>query len=232
MTERRRRRVVCFAALSLVGIFLVESPAGQLESKPREVDRDISRSGMIERLAELKIDEVIALLKLKPGDVVADIGAGSGVFSYPMARAIAPGGALFAVEIHQGFLDHINEQARKEEIGNIRTVLGEYGDPKLPVRDLDVAFFHRVLHHIERRAAYLDTLAGYLKPAGRIAVIEKGPDDVDDWMWLKREHVDAWMAAIGFYPAEELDLFDNKWFVVYQRPYGSPDFLRRAPSTD
>ena len=55
---------------------------------------------------------------------------------------------------------------------NIVPVLGKFTDPALPARDVDVAFFHDVLHHVENRAAYLKSVAGYLKPGGRIVVIE------------------------------------------------------------
>jgi hypothetical protein len=77
-------------------------------------------------------------------------------------------------------------------------------------------------------------MARYLKPDGRIVIIEKPPEDVDDWMWLKREHVDTWMAGIGFYPAERFGLFDDKWFVSYQRPYGDSVLLKKKKrgSTD
>ncbi len=82
----------------------------------------------------LKVDEVIAKLGLKPGDIVADIGSGSGAFSIPMAKAIAPNGILYAVDIDQAMLDHVAARAKEAGVSNLRTVLGEYDDPKLPVK--------------------------------------------------------------------------------------------------
>ncbi len=79
---------------------------------------------------------------------------------------------------------------------------------------------------IEHRQAYLNAVAKYLKPDGRVVIIEKEPEDSDDWMWLKRSDVDSWMVAIGFYPAERFGVFDNKWFVAYQRPYGDSELLK------
>jgi ubiquinone/menaquinone biosynthesis C-methylase UbiE len=174
-----------------------------------------------------KAGEVIKSLKLKPGDIVADVGSGAGAFSIPMARAIAPNGILYAVDIDQGLLDYVAAKAKKEGITNIRTVLGEYDDPKLPVKDVDVAFFHRVLHMIEHRQTYVNNVARYLKPDGRIVVVEKNPEDASDWMWLKRTDVDTWMAAISFYPAERFGVFDDRWFVSYQRPYGNSVLLKK-----
>lgn len=177
----------------------------------------------------MKIDEVIQKLKLKPGDIVADIGSGSGTFSIPMAKAIAPNGILYAVDIDQAMLDHVAERAKAEGVTNLKTVLGEYDDPKLPVKDVDVAFFHRVLHMIEHRQAYLNATAKYLKPDGSIVVIDKNPEDSpDSWMWLRLSDVDSWMAAIGFSPAAHYAVFDDRYFVVYQRPYGNSMLLKKS----
>jgi ubiquinone/menaquinone biosynthesis C-methylase UbiE len=181
---------------------------------------------------ELKVDEVIARLKLKPGDMVADIGSGSGSFSIPMAKAIAPKGILYAVDIDQKMLDYVADRAKKEGVSNLRTVLGEYDDPKLPVKDVDVAYFHRVLHMIEHRQVYLDATAKYLKPDGRVVVIDRNPEDSpDSWMWLRQSDVDTWMSAIGFYPAEKFAVFDDRYFVSYQRPYGNSVLLKKKTAS-
>ena len=175
-----------------------------------------------QRVSGLKIEEVVSRLKLKPGDVVADIGAGTGVFSGPLAQAVAPTGTLLAVDIDQGLLDHIAQRARQEQVANIQPVLGEFDDPKLPTR-VDVAFFHDVLHHIEHRQAYLKKLATYLEPDGRVVVIDllfdrpDGPHRNQPEMHITQEHVRRWMAAAGFPVMQEIDLFEDKFFVVFRR---------------
>ena len=180
---------------------------------------------------DLKVPEVIAKLRLKPGDMVADIGSGAGSFSIPMAKAIAPNGILYAVDIDAKMLDYVAAEAKKEGVTNLRTVLGENDDPKLPVKNLDVAFFHRVLHMIEHRQVYVNATANYLKPDGRIVIIDKNPEQSpNSWMWLKQSDVDTWMAAISFYPAEQFDVFTDRYFVSYQRPYGNSVLLRKRPS--
>ncbi len=175
-----------------------------------------------QRVSGLKINEVVSRLKLKSGDVVADIGAGTGVFSGPLAQAVAPSGTLLAVDIDQGLLDHITERARQEQVTNIQPVLGEFEDPNLPT-PVDVAFFHDVLHHIEKRQAYLKTLATYVKPDGRVVVIDlifdrpDGPHRNQPEMHISQEQVRRWMAAAGFQVMQEIDLFDEKFFVVFRR---------------
>lgn len=188
----------------------------------------IDRMDSDARAGDLKVDEVIAKLGLKPGDIVADIGSGSGAFSISMAKAIAPNGILYAEDIDQGLLDYVAEKAKKEGVTNIRTVLGVYDDPKLPVRNVDVAFFHRVLHMIEHRQLFVNDTAPYLKPDGRIVIIDKNPEQSpNSWMWLKQSDVDTWMAALSFYPVANYNVFTDKYFVVYQRPYGNSTLLKK-----
>jgi ubiquinone/menaquinone biosynthesis C-methylase UbiE len=206
--------------------FGFESAFAQLKQRPaKDYIESMEKPG---RLVTLKVDEVIEKLQLKPGDVVADIGSGSGSFSIPMARAIGPNGTLYAVDIDQEMLDFVSEKASKDGVKNVRTVLGEYNDPKLPVNDVDVAFMHRVLHMIENRQAYINSIVKYLKPDGRIVIIDKNREGANSWMWLNQSDVDTWMAAISFYPAQRFGLFDDRYFVVYQRPYGKSVILEEG----
>jgi ubiquinone/menaquinone biosynthesis C-methylase UbiE len=207
------------AAVLLAVVTLSDVAAGQLASRP--TPDWIQRLERPQRIAELKIDEVLSKLKLAPGNVVADLGAGPGVFSLPLAKAVLPGGKVYAVEIDQEFLDHIKRKTQAQNVSNITLVLGKFSDPALPANDVDVAFFHDVLHHIEDRAEYLKNLANYVKPSGRIAVVELDPvtgsHRDDPKLRLTKEQVAAWMADAGFKPVEEFKMFDDKWFVIYGR---------------
>ncbi|HWP83631.1 MAG TPA: methyltransferase domain-containing protein [Terriglobia bacterium] len=224
MTKTAMLRLCALAAGVLAGWGLSDAWGFQLEQRPAE--EYIERMERPTRV--VKVNEVIEKLRLKPGDIVADIGSGSGTFSIPMAKAIAPNGVLYAVDIDQKMLDYVAEKARKEGVTNLRTVLGEYEDPKLPVQNVDVAFYHRTLHMIEKRQAHLNNTAKYLKPDGRIVVIDKNREDSPgSWMWLNQSDVDNWMAALSFYPAEKFGVFDDRYFVVYQRPYGNSVLLKR-----
>ncbi len=124
------------------------------------------------RVEGLRIDEIIATGGLKPGDVMADIGAGAGTLTVPFARAASTGGHVHAVDVDHGPVDHIAERARAEAATNVKPVLGEFADPGLPAQDIDIAFFHDVLHHVEHGAGCPENLARYIKPDGRIVVIE------------------------------------------------------------
>lgn len=211
-----RLAAAVMAVAGTVGV--PQAGAWQLGSRPAE--RWIEMLSRPDRVKRLQIDEVITRLRLKPGDVLADIGAGSGAFTLPFARAVAPGGTVYAVEVDQGLVDHIAEKARTEGITNVESVLGEFTDPKLPAQDIDLAFFHDVLHHVKDRAAYLKNLSRYIKAEGRIAIIERGhrrPEERE--MHMTKEQVTEWMADTGFTPSEEHYLYDEgKWFVVYAKP--------------
>jgi len=171
------------------------------------------------RIQNLKIDETIDRLGLKPGMTVADIGAGSGVFEGPLALAVGPRGTVYAVDLDRGLLDAIKKKAVEARVTNVKTVLGRFTDPSLPTRDVDVAFINDVLHHIDDRSAYLKNLAQYIKPSGRIAVIDFHPElgghRNQPELQVSKDRATALMADAGYTPVEEICLFTDKYFVIY-----------------
>ena len=207
--------MLCAAAALMAG--LARPASAQLAARPAE--EWIKTLESPQRIAGLKVQETIAALKLKPGMVVADIGAGTGVFSLPFGTAVKPGGKVYAVDIEQGLIDLINEKATEVGMTNyVQGVLGEFDDPNLP-DNVDLAFINDVLHHIEHRELYLKNLAAYLKPGGRIAVIDFKPEGGghrnQPELQTRQEDVTKWMAAAGLKPLETVNLFEDKWFVVY-----------------
>ncbi len=194
----------------------------------------IKRLERPERLPGLKTNDVITCLKLKPGDVVADIGAGTGAYTIPFAKAVAPSGKALAVDIWPRLLEYIGEKAKKENVSNLQTILAKPDNPNLPPNQVDLAFFHDVFHNTNDRQAYLRVLAASLKPSGRIAIIEQEFNDPIAKKWdfpadrITKEQVAKWMAGVGFHLVGDFDIFEGKnnpdgtglpqrWFVVYAR---------------
>ena len=212
-----RKVLACLATL-LLTLGLSHPAAAQLASRP--VDEWIKTLETPSRLESLKIYETLAALKVKPGQIVADIGAGTGVFTIPLAQATKPGGTVYAEDIDQALLDVISEKATEQGMMNVHAVLGEFGDPNLPV-DIDLALINDVLHHIKDRAGYLKTLAAYLKPGGRIAVIEfipeQGGHKGQPELQVSQEQATKWMADAGLKPVDQIKLFTDKWFVIYEK---------------
>ncbi|HET7216786.1 MAG TPA: class I SAM-dependent methyltransferase, partial [Vicinamibacterales bacterium] len=173
------------------------------------------------RIAGLKVDQIVGSLRLKPGETIADLGAGAGVFSIPLARAVSPSGKVYAVEIEQGLVDYIGRKAKDQNVANVQPILGKFADPGLPARDVDLAFMHDVLHHVQDRPAYLKNTAAYIKPGGRFAFIEfdaaLGPHRADAALQVTKEQLREWMTGIGFEQTDEFGLFEDRWFVIYTR---------------
>ena len=190
---------------------------GQLASRPVEEWRKLLDAP--DRVAALRVDETIAKLKLRPDDVVADLGAGTGPFVVPFAKAV-PSGTVYAVDVDSGFLPIIDAKVKAAGVGNARSVLGAFGDPKLPA-SVDVAFMHDVLHHIADRPGYLKALAKYLKPDARVAIIDydpaRSPHRDQPALVVSKDDARRLLAEIGFTNVEDIPLFDDKWFVVFRR---------------
>ncbi len=212
------RLVLCALAILLTSP-VTYGGARQLGTRP--ADAWITTLENPNRLAALKVDDVVSRLRLEPGSTVADIGAGAGAFEAALAAAVTPAGTVYAVDIEQGLLDHISARARRLGLSNVRVVLGKFTDPGLPTRNVHAALIYDVLHHITDRGTYLKNLAGYLAPNGRIAVVDfipgKGGHANDAQQQITRQQADAWMADAGLKAVEEFALFDDKWFVVYSK---------------
>ena len=161
-----------------------------------------------------KPHEVVMALDLKPEEVVADIGAGTGYFARRIARHAAK---VYAVDIDAKLL----EAAAKGAPQNLVTVLAASDDPQLPAGGVDTIFFCNALHHIANRPAYYAKLARALKPGGRIVNIDfyKKPLPVGppERMKLSEEEVVREMAAAGFVKTRSLDLLPYQYFLEFRK---------------
>jgi predicted methyltransferase len=127
----------------------------------------------------LQIDRVMDLLQIKPGGVVADIGAGGGWFSVRAARRVSPGGKVIAEEINPKAIRYIEQRAAREQITNIQTVLGTPDDPKLTPNALDAALMLKVYHEIAHPPLVLASLHAALKPGARFGIIDRNGSGSD-----------------------------------------------------
>jgi SAM-dependent methyltransferase len=130
-----------------------------------------------ERVAEEMPDEVMATLAFEDGDVVADLGAGSGFYTRRIARAVAPSGNVYAVDIQPEMLDILRENVGQEGITNVVPVLGETDDPKLPTDGVDWMILADVYHEFSAPEAMLAKMREALRSDGRIALLEYRVED-------------------------------------------------------
>lgn len=130
-----------------------------------------------EREEEERLTAMIETLDLKPGMVVADIGAGSGVISVMMAKRVGPEGKVLAVDIQQEMLDALVEKCRLLNVPNVEPVLGTNKSPRLDPATVDLAIMVDVYHEFDFPYEMLRDLAASLKPGGRIAFVEYRKED-------------------------------------------------------
>lgn len=217
MTRQTLRLCVLMLLPVIAGATVAPGVSAQLASRPVGEWQRVLDSP--ERLASLRIDEVIARLGLTPTDVVADLGAGTGPFAVAMARAV-PSGRVYAVEVDPGFLPIIADRARTARAPQVQPVLGAFADPTLP-SEIDVAFMHDVLHHIADRPAYLRALVKYLKPGARVAIVdylpERSPHQGQRELVVSKEEAKELFAGAGLKVTDDIALFDDKWFLVFSR---------------
>ncbi|MCA9038740.1 MAG: methyltransferase domain-containing protein [Planctomycetaceae bacterium] len=148
----------------------------------REIARVMSWHGIDwlerdEREEEEKLSLLIEALQFKPGMMVADIGAGSGVITRKVAPLVKPEGKVFAVDIQEQMLEALEKSMKKESIDNVVTVLGEEDSPKLKPGSIDIAFMVDVYHEFSYPYEMTLELANSLKPGGRLVFVEYRKED-------------------------------------------------------
>lgn len=117
-------------------------------------------------------DRVVEALAIQPGDRIADLGAGSGYFTFRLANATGESGKVYATDVDEAMLDALKKDIATSEVKNVETLLGKETDPKLPQGSVDLIFLCNVYHHLENQAEYFKNLKKYLRPKGRIAIID------------------------------------------------------------
>ncbi len=119
-----------------------------------------------------KPSEVVEKLNLKPGDVVADIGAGTGYFTRHFAVAVGPDGKALGLDIEPGMVKYMEEDARKLNLKNYIPLIVKTDDPGLEPASVDVVFLSNTYHHIENRVDYFKNVSKGLKPGGRVVIVD------------------------------------------------------------
>lgn len=132
-----------------------------------------------ERDAEENTSTAIRALQIQRGQVVADIGAGSGYYTVRMAAAVGTAGKVYATDIQPGMLDILRRRVAREGLTNVETVLGLPDDPKLPAGSLDLALMVDVYHELEAPQTFVRRLRAALKPTGRLVLLEYRKEDRD-----------------------------------------------------
>ncbi len=173
-----------------------------------------------------KPDSVIRFLDIKPGQSIADIGAGSGYFTVLFSRAVGADGKVYALDIELEYLDYIKKKTEKKGLDNI--VLQRIGvnDPKLKPASQDIIFFCNTWHYVEGREAYLKKLYSALKPGGKLAIIdfkmEKIPFGPPYERRLPKSQLIREGLMSGFSLWAESYFLPFQYFVIFEKKLPSP----------
>jgi ubiquinone/menaquinone biosynthesis C-methylase UbiE len=129
-------------------------------------------------------EKILEALHLKPGQRVADIGAGTGLFTMLIANAVGLTGKVYSVDIVKDFLAHINDRAAEAGLKNIQTVLGTDRSVELPENSVDLAFCSDVYHHFEYPRSVLASIRRALRPDGALVVVDyrREPGKSPEWI--------------------------------------------------
>jgi ubiquinone/menaquinone biosynthesis C-methylase UbiE len=130
-----------------------------------------------ERIKEERTDKLLKALALKPGMVVADVGAGSGYFSFPMAQQVGPKGKILAVDIQKEMLDIIRQRMKARKVSNIEPIQGTIADPKLPAGKVDLILMVDVYHEFSHPYEMTEAMVKALKPGGKLVFVEYRLED-------------------------------------------------------
>ena len=172
------------------------------------------------RIQEEMPDEVVANMKLEPTHVVADIGAGSGYFSFRIAKLV-PEGKVLAVDIQQEMLDIVEATKAKEGVTNIQGVKGEIDDPNLPMNSIDAAIMVDAYHEFSHPFEMINGIYNALRPGGRIFLLEYRGEDasvpIRPLHKMTQEQVIKEMGVFGLEWTETLDFLPWQHMMVFTK---------------
>ena len=164
-------------SLLVAALLVVAGLAVSAQQKPKPKLFEPQDLGLLEgpdRELWQKPEQIMDALRIAEGSVVADLGAGGGWFTIRLARRVGPNGRVYAEDIQAPMIDWIARRMERENLANVKAVLGTPVDPRLP-SGIDAVLIVDAYHEIEDPVALLRNVAGSLKPAGLVGVVDFTP---------------------------------------------------------
>jgi ubiquinone/menaquinone biosynthesis C-methylase UbiE len=166
-----------------------------------------------------KPEEIIALMNLKPGMTVADIGTGTGYMLPFLSRAVGAGGKVIGEDIQNEFLDRARTKVSADKLSNTTLDLGTETDPKLPAAAVDIALVLDVYHHFDYPDKMLANIAHGLKPHARLVIVDFYKKDRPDHIRLERDDVRHEIESNGFkFVSMQERTGNNQYMMTFEKP--------------
>ena len=168
-------------------------------------------------------EDILHELRLRPGQSVADIGAGTGFLALMMARAVGPEGRVYAVDITPSFVEAIRDRAAAEGLDNVFGVVNDPHSVQLPPGSVDLVFSSDTYHHFEYPHATLRSIHQALRPDGELVIVDfkRIPGLSSPWVLghvrAGEETVRAEIEAAGFELVERPDFMQTQYFLRFRR---------------
>ena len=182
-------------------------------------------------------EEILKACDIQSGQTVADIGAGTGIFTRLFSKAVGNEGNVIAVDISKKFLDHIEALARQQGQTNIGTLLCTENSTQLPADSVDVAYICDTYHHFEYPNKTMDSLFAAMKPGGRVILVDFKRIEGESSEWTMthvragQEVFEAEVLKSGFIKlGENKELLKDNYFVVFQKPKGKTKPEQSVPA--
>jgi SAM-dependent methyltransferase len=234
MIQLRRFRIAFLAIPTLLTcLFLFTAPlAGQDKSvkpgindafKNPDVKKYIGTFEGESREISTQRKEIVAACKIKKGMSIADVGAGTGLFTRIFAKEVGDKGKVYAVDIAEPFLVHIRKTCKEEGITNVETIRCSDKSTELPANSVDFAFICDVYHHFEFPQRTMESLHKALKPGGQLVVIDfhrvegKSSAFVMGHVRAGQEVFTKEIAAAGFRQVGSEELLKENYFVRFEK---------------
>ena len=174
-----------------------------------------------ERQQEERTDLLIQMLELNPDDVVADIGAGSGYFTIPIAKKV-PKGKVLAVDIQPEMLEILKQRAADTNIENISPVLGTITNPNLPESSVDLVLMVDAYHEFSHPREMMDAMITGLEPGGRVVLVEFRAEDptvmIKPLHKMTEKQVRREMEAVGLKWITTKSDLPRQHVLIFQKP--------------
>ena len=174
-----------------------------------------------ERGDEERPAAVIDALGLRGGEVVADLGAGSGYFTFRIAPKVGKTGRVLAVEIQDEMLETIRRRATALKVTNVEEVKGSETDPKLPVNGVDIVLMVDVYHELAYPYEVMTKVCKALKPGGRVVFVEYRKEDsrvpIKEVHKMSVEQVEKEMKVVGLVHMRTLETLPSQHIVIFER---------------